>query len=74
MWPQDQREPRGIRASGRRWHFRHGWGVKQKKENTVAEIFHRVWPSAAIAVGLGVTVVWVAVFGYGLFKLGELAF
>src|SRR5271170_3294102 len=36
-------------------------GVKQKKENTMAEIFHRVWPSAAIAVGLGVTVVWIAV-------------
>ena len=40
----------------------------------MTEIFHRVWPSAAIAVGLGVTVVWMAVFGYGLFKLGELAF
>jgi hypothetical protein len=38
------------------------------------EIFHRVWPSVAIAVGLGVTVVWMTVFGYGLFKLGELAF
>ena len=49
-------------------------GVKQKKERAMAEIFHRVWPSAAIAVGLGVTVVWMAVFGYGLFKLGELAF
>jgi hypothetical protein len=40
----------------------------------MVEIFHRVWPSAALAVALGVTVAWIAVFGYGLFKLGELAF
>jgi hypothetical protein len=61
-------------ASGRQGHLDHGWGVKHKRENTVADIFHRVWPSAAIAVGVGVTAVWMAVFGYGLFKLGELAF
>jgi hypothetical protein len=40
----------------------------------MAEIFHRVWPSAALAVGLGVTAGWIGLWAFALFKLGELAF
>ena len=32
-----------------------------------------VWPSAAIAFGLGLTVAWVGFLGYGLVKLVEFA-
>jgi hypothetical protein len=32
-------------------------------------LFDRVWPPAAILVGLTVTAVWVGVLGYGLLTL-----
>jgi hypothetical protein len=38
------------------------------------KLFHRVWPPAALAVGLIGTMAWVGLVGYGVFKLGELAF
>ena len=31
--------------------------------------FHRIWPVAALAVGLMVTVAWGGLLGYGLFRL-----
>lgn len=38
--------------------------------NSVAtSFFHRVWPPAAIVVGLIITVIWIGTLGYGLFKL-----
>jgi hypothetical protein len=38
--------------------------------NSVAiSFFHRVWPPAAIVVGLILTVIWIGTLGYGLFKL-----
>lgn len=48
--------------------------TKKNGEMGMAEIFHRVWPSAALAVGLGVTAGWIGLWAFALFKLGELAF
>jgi hypothetical protein len=36
-------------------------------------LFHRIWPPAMIAFGLGLTVAWVALLGYGLVSIIELA-
>ena len=33
----------------------------------------RIWAPAVIAISLGLTVVWIILLGYGLFKLMELA-
>jgi len=40
----------------------------------MVEMLRRVWPAAALAFGLVVTVAWIGVFGYELFKLGALVF
>lgn len=32
-------------------------------------LFHRIWPPAAIAIGLIATVAWMGLLGYGLFQL-----
>ncbi len=37
--------------------------------STRISLFDRVWPPAAILVGLTVTAVWVGVLGYGLLTL-----
>jgi hypothetical protein len=37
-------------------------------------IFQRIWPPVAIACGVGLTAGWVALLGYGAFKVVELAF
>jgi hypothetical protein len=34
--------------------------------------FDRFWPATLITVGLGLTIVWVCVLGYGVIKLVEL--
>ena len=34
--------------------------------------FNRLWPAVLIPVGLGLTIVWVCVLGYGAMKLVEL--
>jgi hypothetical protein len=36
-------------------------------------LFYRIWPSAMIAFGLGLNVAWVALLGYGLGSIIELA-
>ena len=33
---------------------------------------HRIWPTAVIAFGLGLTAVWICFLGYGLVKIVEL--
>jgi hypothetical protein len=38
------------------------------------KLFHRVWPPAALAVGLIATMAWIGVLGYELFKLSALTF
>jgi len=35
-------------------------------------IFHRIWPLAAIAFGLALTVAWIFLLGYGLVTLIEI--
>ena len=37
-------------------------------------IIHRIWPSATIAFGLGLSVAWACLLGYGLVRLFEFAF
>jgi hypothetical protein len=32
-------------------------------------LFQRIWPSAFLILGLGITVAWTAVFGYGFVAL-----
>jgi hypothetical protein len=53
---------------------RRGCDTQKNGEMGMAEIFHRIWPSAALAVGLGVTAGWIGLWAFALFKLGELAF
>ena len=36
-------------------------------------LFYRIWPPAMIAFGLGLTVAWVALLGYGIVSLIALA-
>jgi hypothetical protein len=36
-------------------------------------LFHRIWPTAMIAFGLGLTATWACLLGYGLVKLIWLA-
>jgi hypothetical protein len=36
--------------------------------------FHQIWPTAVIAIGLGLTGAWVSLLGYGLVELIGLAF
>jgi hypothetical protein len=36
--------------------------------------FDQIWPPAIIATGLGLTMAWVSLLGYGLIELIELAF
>jgi hypothetical protein len=36
-------------------------------------LFHRIWPPAMIALGLGLTAVWICLLGYGLVSLITLA-
>ena len=58
-----------------------GWGVDMS-EMTVNEtaqapapteeskqVIHKIWPAAVVVVGLGFTVAWVIVLGYGLVKI-----
>ncbi len=40
---------------------------------TSFSLFHRVWPMALLIVGLGATVAWTALLGYGLVALIEKA-
>jgi hypothetical protein len=39
-------------------------------------IFHRdqIWPPAIIAFGMGLTVAWISLLGYGLVEFIEVAF
>jgi hypothetical protein len=37
--------------------------------STRISLFDRVWPPAAILVGLTITAAWVGILGYGLFEL-----
>ena len=32
-------------------------------------VIHRIWPSATVAFGLGLSAAWTCLLGYGLFKL-----
>ena len=34
---------------------------------------HRIWPTAVVAIGLGLTVIWIAVLGFGLIKIVQQA-
>jgi hypothetical protein len=36
--------------------------------------FYQIWPSAVVVIGLGLTVAWVSLLGYGLVGLIGLAF
>jgi len=36
-------------------------------------LFHRVWPTALIILGLGVSVAWTALLGYGAVTLVRMA-
>jgi hypothetical protein len=36
-------------------------------------MIRRIWPTATIALGLGLTAAWVGLLGYGLYKLIDLA-
>ena len=38
-----------------------------------ARIRHPVWPVALISLGISLTVVWMGVLGYGIYKLIDLA-
>ncbi len=40
---------------------------------TRSGVKHPIWPKVVIAFGLGLTVAWVILLGYGLVKLVELA-
>ena len=42
--------------------------------STTAPIIHRVWPTAVIAFGLGLTAAWVCLLGYGVKNLLDLRF
>ena len=33
------------------------------------KISHKIWPTAVVVVGLGLTVAWTIVLGYGLVKM-----
>ena len=44
------------------------------KARPAAEPFiQRIWPAAAVGLGLGLSVVWTFFLGYGLVKLAHLA-
>jgi hypothetical protein len=34
---------------------------------------HRIWPTAVVVIGLGLTVVWIGVLGFGLIKIIQTA-
>jgi hypothetical protein len=36
--------------------------------------FHQIWPPVVIALGLGLSVAWASLLGYGLIELVSLAF
>ena len=36
-------------------------------------LFHRIWPPAIIALGLGLTAAWICVLGYGLVSVITIA-
>jgi hypothetical protein len=37
-------------------------------------LFHRIWPRAMVALGLGLTAAWTCLLGYGVVSLIALAF
>ena len=49
-------------------------GVKVGGVDAMPQLFHRVWPLAALVVGLFVTVAWVGLLGYWVVRFGGLAF
>ena len=38
------------------------------------KLVHRSWPPVVVAIGLMVTLAWIGLFGFGLFKLSHLVF
>jgi hypothetical protein len=42
--------------------------------NAPSSLFERVWPRAFIIISLIAVVTWTGVIGYGVFRLGALAF
>lgn len=36
---------------------------------TTSQLFHRIWPPAVVAFGLGLTGAWTCLLAYGLFEL-----
>jgi hypothetical protein len=46
--------------------------VDSRSTPAAQPLFQRYWPLAMIALGLGLTLVWVSFLGYGLVRLIEL--
>ena len=44
-----------------------------KPPHKVKSVIHRIWPTAIIAFGLTLTVVWMCFLGYALVKIIEMA-
>jgi hypothetical protein len=44
-----------------------------KASRKVKSVIHRIWPTAIIAFGLTLTVVWMCFLGYALVKIIEMA-
>jgi len=42
--------------------------------NAPLSLFERIWPVAFITISLIVEAAWTGIIGYGVFRLGELAF
>ena len=50
------------------------WFAPATQKAATDKLFPRVWPAAIIALGFVLTVVWVALLGYGVISLIRLAF
>jgi hypothetical protein len=47
--------------------------VTVRDSKSLFSLFQRVWPAAFLVLGLGVTVVWTTILGYGFVRLVEMA-
>ena len=46
--------------------------VDKPSATAAAPVIYRVWPTAVIAFGLGLTAAWICLLGYGLVRIVEL--
>jgi hypothetical protein len=47
--------------------------VKSHDPKSLSSLFQSVWPATLLVLGLGATVAWTSLLGYGLVKLAEMA-